>query len=71
MWLERFVIVIISLSHDFLPGNFHLYYPTWVDWTLFLGTIGFFLFGLSLFIRIFPPIAVAEMVHLFHRLRKH
>jgi len=71
MWLERFVIVVISLSKDFLPGNAHLYHPTWVDWALYLGTLGFFLFGLALFIRIFPPIAVAEMVHLFHKLRKH
>lgn len=55
MWLERFVIVVISLSHDFLPGNFHLYSPTWVDWTLFLGTLGFFLFGLAVLIRLFPP----------------
>jgi len=71
MWLERFVIVVISLSKDFLPANAQLYFPTWVDWTLFLGTLGFFLFGLALFIRIFPPIAVAEMVHLFHKLRRH
>lgn len=39
MWLERFVIVVISLSHDFLPGNFHLYSPpgwtgpsSWAPW---------------------------------------
>ncbi|RIH86212.1 NrfD/PsrC family molybdoenzyme membrane anchor subunit [Calidithermus roseus] len=71
MWLERFVIVIISLSRDYLPSSAHLYHPTWVDWSLYLGTLGFFLFGIALFIRFFPPIAVAEMLHLLHKLRFH
>ncbi len=71
MWLERYVIVIISLSRDFLPSSARLFHPTWVDWGLFIGTFGFFVLGIALFIRIFPPIAVAEMLHLLHKLRFH
>ena len=42
MWLERFVIVVTSLHRDFLPSSWGMYQPTVWDWTMFLGTIGFF-----------------------------
>jgi Ni/Fe-hydrogenase subunit HybB-like protein len=32
MWLERFVIVVISLHRDFLPSSWGMYYPTRWDW---------------------------------------
>ena len=28
MWLERFVIVVVSLHRDFLPSSWGMYYPT-------------------------------------------
>ena len=32
MWLERFVIIVTSLSHDFDPANWSgVYQPTWVE----------------------------------------
>src|SRR5574341_2346404 len=31
MWFERFNIIVISLSHDFEPGGWGLYRPTWVE----------------------------------------
>ena len=31
MWMERFVIVVTSLSKDFLPSSWHHFTPTWVD----------------------------------------
>ena len=37
MWFERFVIIVTSLHRDFLPVAWGMYYPTWVDITLFLG----------------------------------
>ena len=42
MWLERFVIVVTSLHRDFLPSSWGMYAPTPWDWSMFLGTIGFF-----------------------------
>ncbi len=42
MWLERFVIVVISLQKDFLPSSWGLYIPTRWDWATYLGTLGFF-----------------------------
>ena len=30
MWLERFVIIVPSLHHDYLPSAWHMYYPTFL-----------------------------------------
>ena len=43
MWLERFVIVVISLHRDFLPSSWGMYYPTRLGLVTFIGTIGLFL----------------------------
>jgi len=61
MWLERFVIVVISLHHDFLPSSWGMYYPTRWDWATYVGTIGLFLTLLFLFIRFLPVISIYEM----------
>jgi len=61
MWLERFVIVITSLHRDFLPSAWGMYYPTWVDWALYIGSIGLFLTLLFVFIRVLPMISIFEM----------
>jgi molybdopterin-containing oxidoreductase family membrane subunit len=61
MWLERFVIVITSLHRDFLPSSWGMYYPTIWDWATFLGTIGFFVMCMFLFIRFLPMISIFEM----------
>jgi hypothetical protein len=67
MWLERFVIVITSLHHDYLPASWGMYYPTFWDWTTFIGTLGLFFFLLILFIRFLPMISIFEMRELVHR----
>jgi Ni/Fe-hydrogenase subunit HybB-like protein len=61
MWLERFVIVVTSLSRDYLPSSWGMYWPTIWDWTTFIGTIGFFVMMMLLFIRFLPMISIAEM----------
>ena len=61
MWLERFVIVITSLSRDFLPSSWGHYVGTRWDWAVFLGTLGFFSACMFLFIRIMPAISIFEM----------
>ena len=64
MWLERFVIVVISLSQDFLPSSWGIYTPTRWDYATLLGTVGFFCLCFLLFIRVLPMISIAEMKHL-------
>ncbi len=61
MWFERFVIVITTLSQDFLPSSWGYFTPTWVDWLTFLGTFGLFGTFFMLFIRYLPVIAIAEV----------
>ncbi len=61
MWLERFVIITISLTRDFLTSSWGMYYPTRWDWMTFIGTIGMFLTAMFLFVRILPMISIFEM----------
>jgi Ni/Fe-hydrogenase subunit HybB-like protein len=61
MWLERFVIVVVSLHRDFMPSAWGMYYPTIWDWATYFGTIGLFLAMIFLFIRVLPMISIFEM----------
>src|SRR5690606_40729347 len=60
MWLERFVIIAISLTKDFLPSSWADYVSTFWDWALYLGSFGLFSTLFFLFIRLLPAIATAE-----------
>jgi molybdopterin-containing oxidoreductase family membrane subunit len=61
MWLERFVIVVVSLSRDFLNSSWGMYYPTRWDLMTYFGTIGMFLAAMFLFVRLLPMISIFEM----------
>ncbi len=61
MWLERFVIIVTSLSRDYMPDVWAMYYPTIVDFMILAGTIGFFILLFLLFIKALPVISIAEM----------
>ncbi|MFN8608927.1 MAG: NrfD/PsrC family molybdoenzyme membrane anchor subunit [Vulcanimicrobiota bacterium] len=61
MWTERFIIVVQSLTHDFLPAAWRLYVPTRWDWCLYLGTFGLFSFLMLLFIRFLPALSISEL----------
>jgi Ni/Fe-hydrogenase subunit HybB-like protein len=66
MWLERFVIIVISLHRDYLPSSWEMYYPTFYDFAQFIGSIGLFLTLLFLFIRFLPVISIFELRELVH-----
>jgi Ni/Fe-hydrogenase subunit HybB-like protein len=61
MWFERFVIIVTSLSRDFLPSSWAMYKPTWVEFCTFAGSIGLFMFLFLLFCRYLPMVAMAEV----------
>jgi Ni/Fe-hydrogenase subunit HybB-like protein len=61
MWLERYIIIVVSLSADFLPSSWGLFSGTRWDWSMFVGTIGLFLALFFLFIRFLPMISIFEM----------
>lgn len=66
MWLERYVIIVTSLSRDFVPAAWGLFRASRWDYAMYYGTIGLFLFLLFLFIRFLPVISIAEMRELVH-----
>ncbi len=71
MWLERFVIVIISLaSGDFLPSAWGTFYPTLWDWAHLLGSVCLFVVLFLLFLRLLPAVSMYEMRSLITRLHK-
>lgn len=64
MWTERFVIIVTSLYRDFLPSSWRFYSPTWVDWSLLFGSVGFFFLLFFLFLRFVPFIPLSEVKRL-------
>jgi len=66
MWSERFVIIVMSLQRDFLPSSWHGYAPTWVDWSLFLGTFSLFIMLFLAFLRLVPFIPLSELKEMGH-----
>ncbi len=61
MWVERFVIIVVSLSRDFMPSAWGLYTPTVWDWATLLGSLGLFVALMFLFIRLLPMISIFEL----------
>jgi len=61
MWLERFIIIVTSLTRDFLPSAWGMFRPTFWDWSTFVGTLGLFLALIFLFVRFLPMISIFEM----------
>jgi molybdopterin-containing oxidoreductase family membrane subunit len=61
MWFERFVIIVSSLSNQFIPGAWDGINPTWADWGILAGSFGWFLMYFLLFARTFPIVAIQEI----------
>ena len=61
MWLERFNIVVTSLSHDRLPFDWRVYVPTWVEWAITFGAFGWFFLLFLIGLKVLPPVSIAEL----------
>jgi Ni/Fe-hydrogenase subunit HybB-like protein len=61
MWFERFVIVVTSLTRDYLPSSWGTYRATKWDYATFAGTLGLFTFLFFLFVRFLPMIPMSEL----------
>ena len=68
MWLERYVIVVVSLHRDYMPSAWGMYSGTIVDYGVLAGSMGLFVCLLFLFIRFLPMISIFEMRELVHDL---
>ncbi len=61
MWLERFTIVVPTLSFPRLPFPEGVYWPTWVEWGETAGSFGLFALFYLLFTKVFPIISIWEI----------
>ena len=61
MWFERYVIVITSMTRDFLPSSWGIFEMTFFDWSILLGSFGLFFTLFLLFVRMLPAIAMSEV----------
>jgi molybdopterin-containing oxidoreductase family membrane subunit len=61
MWAERYMIVVVSLTRDFLPSAWGVYAATRWDWSTFIGTLGLFVALMFLFLRLLPVISIFEL----------
>lgn len=66
MWAERFMVVVQSLSRDYLPSSWGVFIPTFWDWATFAGSIGLFIALYFLFIRFLPLVSMLEVRKLVH-----
>ncbi|HET7099655.1 MAG TPA: NrfD/PsrC family molybdoenzyme membrane anchor subunit [Terriglobia bacterium] len=61
MWLERFLIIVPSLSRKIMPYNFGSYRPSWVEIIITVGTFAGIGLLYLIFSRAFPIISIWEL----------
>ncbi len=66
-WFKRFLIVIPSLQHPYLPiqdvaESYRHYVPTWEEWAITLASFAGVLLMITIFIRLFPIIPIWETI---------
>ena len=61
MWIERYNIVVPTLTRPRLPSPVAAYLPTWVEWSLLIGSLAMFALLYVLFSKIFPIISIWEV----------
>jgi len=61
MWFERFNIIASALAHQFDPGAWTYYSPSWVELGILFGSFGWFFTWFLLFAKVMPSVAIAEV----------
>jgi molybdopterin-containing oxidoreductase family membrane subunit len=61
MWMERFTVVVPSLTRPRLPYGIATYKPTVEEWAITAGCVALFALLYALFTKVFPVIAVWEI----------
>ncbi|HME70939.1 MAG TPA: NrfD/PsrC family molybdoenzyme membrane anchor subunit [Myxococcota bacterium] len=71
MWFERYVIIVIGLSHEYDPAVWGIYTPRPPELMILAGSFAFFAMFFVIFIKLFPVIAVSEMKELAIHQKSH
>jgi Ni/Fe-hydrogenase subunit HybB-like protein len=66
MWVERFLIILPTLSRPHLPAAAGFYTPTWVEISITASTFAAMVMFYLIFCKLFPIIAVWEYKHVSH-----
>lgn len=61
MWMERFVIIVTSLSHDYVPFSWGTFRPTWVEIAVVAGSFALFFLLFLIFAKVLPVISMWEV----------
>jgi Ni/Fe-hydrogenase subunit HybB-like protein len=61
MWLERILIIWNTLSHDYMPSAWRLFFPTVWDWMITFGALGLFSLMFLVFVRLIPVVSMHEV----------
>jgi molybdopterin-containing oxidoreductase family membrane subunit len=61
MFLERFLIIVPSLSHKNMPFVWGTYHPSLVEASVNLGALAGFALMYALFVKLFPIVAVSDV----------
>jgi Ni/Fe-hydrogenase subunit HybB-like protein len=64
-WFKRFLIVVPTLNHPYIPiqrvpEDWLHYYPTFQEWVITFGTVTGALLIITLFVRLFPLVPIIE-----------
>ena len=71
MWFERYVIIVIGLSHEYDPAVWGIYTPRPAELMILAGSFAFFAMFFVIFIKLFPVIAISEMKELAIHRKSH
>ena len=71
MWYERFVIIVGSVAHGFIPHSWGSYTPTAVELGIMLGAFSLFFFLFLLFVKHLPSVSITEMKEAVGRGGRH
>ena len=61
MWLERFTIVVPTLTNPRLPMSYTIYYPTWVEYAITVSCFAAFILLYVIFTKLFPIVSIWEI----------
>ena len=60
MWFERFLLIIPTLSYDLVVNEKISYVPTFIDYSLTFGSLGFFILSFCVIGKIIPMVPKSE-----------
>jgi len=71
MWFERYVIIITSLSREYIPAMWGIYIPSTVELMVLTGSFCWFSMFVLLFLKMFPISAISEVKELSIHAKDH